>query len=222
MAGDPLKKVKAGENLRIPAEAYNAFIDAARMTRGQQVLGADPQALVRQSTIAKVRNGTGYPLQRFSVLGLNTPIVSPVDNLSEFKRQLTFEGALPSMPTHEHRFGVLLEPAAPDAIVLAVVAGVVPVQLIVTGNAYSAAEPISGATVALRSVPHGPARVVWMEASGSALRWALVAIDEGDHEAVVLITSNVATDGFYPGVVQRWQSGSWTSQFSCKVLDMNE
>lgn len=41
MAGDPLKKVQAGDRLNIPAEAYNAFIDAARASRSQQLLGAD-------------------------------------------------------------------------------------------------------------------------------------------------------------------------------------
>lgn len=222
MQGDPLKKVRPGDQLKIPAEAYNAFVDAARLARGQQVLGAEPQAFLRQSTIAKVRNATAAAQPRFAILGLGDPIIGPAANLPEFQRQPTFFGSVPSMPGHERRFCVLLEPAAPNAVVPAVVAGVAPVQILVTGVAFGAAEPISGATSAMRSVPHGPARVLWMETSGSPLRWALVGIDEGDHEAIVMITSNVPEGGYYPGVVQKWIAGSWTSLFPCKVLDMNE
>src|SRR3989304_3836388 len=83
MAGDPLKKVQAGERLNIPAEAYNAFIDAARAARGQQALGADPDAFARQTTLAKVRNLTGSNRGRFSIEGLSQPIVLPADNEAE-------------------------------------------------------------------------------------------------------------------------------------------
>ena len=34
--GDAWKKVRAGQRLEIPAEAYNAFLDAARAERAQQ------------------------------------------------------------------------------------------------------------------------------------------------------------------------------------------
>jgi len=30
MPGDPLKKVQAGQRLEVPAEAWNAFLDAVR------------------------------------------------------------------------------------------------------------------------------------------------------------------------------------------------
>ena len=128
MAGDPLKKVQAGERLEIHAEAYNAFIDAVRATRGQQALGADADKFARHTTLAKVRNLTGANLTRFSVVGLSQPIVPPTENEAEFLRQTTFDAVTPAAG-YEHRFAILLEPLAPGKIGVAAVAGVVPVHV---------------------------------------------------------------------------------------------
>jgi hypothetical protein len=177
---------------------------------------------LRQSGIVKLRNQTGSPLDQFSIVQLDTPIIHPVDNLNEFKRQVTFNGIIPSA-TVGSRFAVTLQPLAPDKIGLAVVSGVVAVQLLVDAIPYACAQPTSGSTALLKSVPHGPAMVLWMENAG-AIRWAIIRIDECNFEEIVLVTSNIPDNlGFYSGVVQRYDlaTGSWISQFPCKVLDAN-
>ncbi len=66
---------------------------------------------------------------------------------------------------------------------------------------------------------HGP-----VDGEAGAIRWAIIRIDECNFEEIVLVTSNIPDDlGFYSGVVQRYDltTGSWISQFPCKVLDAN-
>ncbi len=222
MAGDPLKKVQSGEQLRIPAEAYNAFIDAARSVRSQQALGADAQQFARQTTLAKVRNVTGSNRERFAIVGLSQPIIAPADNEAEFLRQPTFDGVVPA-DGHEGRFGVLLEPIPVGKIGVAAVAGVVPVRMLVSpGVLYDHAEILSSTTFLLRNVPHGSARILWIEPGDGFLRWAVIRLDDGDYEAHVFVTSNIAdSGGFYPALVQRYTGGAWVTLFECKAIDIN-
>jgi hypothetical protein len=226
MAGDAFKKVQPGQRLKITAEAFNAFVDAARAVREHKQFGTDASQFFRQSGIVKLRNASGADQGRFAVLGLTEPIILPAANETEFKRQVTFEGVVPARNDHKGKFAVLLEPVAAGKIGLAVVAGVVPVHLQVSpGQLYDCAEIIDGSTQALVNLPHGSARVLWVEATGSTERWAVVRLDDGDYEAHVLITSNVPdSDGYYPGEVQRYDvdTKTWQTIFSCKVLDINQ
>jgi hypothetical protein len=222
MAGDPLKKVQPGDQLRIPAEAYNAFVDAVRFTRSQQTLGTNAEQFARQTTLAKVRNQTGGSLERFSILGLSQPIVAPSQNEAEFLRQPTFDGVVPTSG-YEGRFGVLLEPLAASKIGVAAVAGVVPVRLAVNPTTlYEHAEILVGTTYLLQNVPHGSARVLWIEPGEGFQRWAAIRLDDGDFEAHVFVTSNIAdAAGMYPALVQRYVDGAWITLFPCKAVDIN-
>ncbi len=226
MAGDAFKKVQPGQRLEVTAEAFNAFLDAARAVREHKVFGTDASQFFRQSGIVKVRNASGADQGRFAVLGLTEPIILPAANEPEFKRQVTFEGVVPSKSDHKGKFAVLLEPVADGKIGLAVVAGVVPVRLQVDPNQlYDRAEIIDADTGKLLNVPHGSARVLWIDAIGSEERWAIVRLDDGDYQAHVFILSNVPDDdGYYPGVVQRYDvdTKSWQTLFECKVLDINQ
>jgi hypothetical protein len=232
MAGDAFKKVQPGQRLEITAEAYNAFLDAARAVREHKQFGTEASPFFRQSGIVKVKNASGSDQARFAVLGLTTPLILPADNLDEFKRQVTFQGVVPVPNQHAGRFAVLLEPLPAGQIGLAVIAGVVPVRLAVDpAQLYDGAEIIPGDTEKLRNVPHGSARVLWIQPSDpndpSSLyrRWAIVRLDHGDAQAHVLITSNVPDEnGYYPGEVQRYDvaTKTWQTLFPCKVVDINQ
>jgi hypothetical protein len=226
MAGDAFKKVQPGQRLKITAEAFNAFVDAARAVREHKQFGTDASQFFRQSGIVKLRNASGADQGRFAVLGLTEPIILPADNLDEFKRQVTFQSIVPVKNVHNGKFGVLLEPIAAGKIGLAVIAGVVPVRLQVDPDQlYGCAEIIDGDTQKLRNQPHGSARVLWIETTGATERWAVVRLDDADYQAHVLITSNVPdSDGYYPGEVQRYDvdTKTWQTLFTCKVLDINQ
>jgi hypothetical protein len=177
----------------------------------------------RQTTLAKVRNQTGVDLDRFSIVALGAPIITPAANLTEFKRQVSFQGLVPSAGTGP-RFGVLLEPLKNNLIGTAAIGGCVITRVSVGSVAYNAAETIVGQNGYLRSVPHGPASVLWIESTG-ALRWAVIRFDDANYEEIVFITSNIPDgNGYYPGVVQKFDiaTKSWSSVFDCKVVDANK
>jgi hypothetical protein len=225
--GDPFKTAVPGQRLEIPAAAYNAFLDAARFARGRlHEADRDEDAAFRQTGIVAVRNASGEDLGRFAVVALNAPVITPADNLQEFQNKVTFDGVKPTDPAKRERFAILLEPLAANAVGRGVVAGVTPVKLRVDpAQLYDFAAVELDQTGWLRNVPHGSARVLWVEPSGSIERWAVVRLDDGDFQSHVLVTSNVPdADGYYPGEVQRYDATTktWQTLFACKVVDINQ
>jgi hypothetical protein len=174
----------------------------------------------------KVKNATGEDQGRFAVVTLNAPIITPGDDLQEFQNKVTFDGVKPTDPNKRERFAILLEPLTVNTIGRGIVAGVTIVRLRVDVTQlydYAAVEPEE--TRFMRNVPHGPARVLWVEPGGGSERWAVIRLDDGDLQAHVLITSNVPdADGYYPGEVQRYdvKTKTWETLFECKVVDINQ
>jgi hypothetical protein len=182
--GDPLKKVQAGQRLEIPADAYNAFVDAARAERSRRHdVAQDAGRETRQTGIIRVRNTTGTDQDRYSILALREPIISPSDNLQEFKNRVSLDGEAPTGPARRERFAILLEPLAADRIGRGIVAGVTPVRIDVIRETDVYAEPIAGTTTQLRSVPFGQTRILWKEA-GTGVKWAVVRLSERARFAV--------------------------------------
>ncbi len=163
MSGDALRKVKSGDPLRIPAPAYNAFVDAAiDLRRRQHEESREPQRLRRDSDIILVRNDSGSTVPRFGILGLDAPIVAP-GNALEIER-VAFIGVTPTSG-HAGRFAVLLETAAAGAIVRAAVGGVVPVTINVNDANHQYVDVIPGSTVRLQTAHSGAAHILWREPS---------------------------------------------------------
>ncbi|RMF94393.1 MAG: hypothetical protein D6741_12680, partial [Planctomycetota bacterium] len=178
MPGDPLKKVRPGQRLQIPAEAFNTFIDAAldyRKRRHQQARKKHTQQ--PSSTIVRVRNQTGSDLDRFAVVALDGPILTPTDNLRAFQEQIAFDGTAPASDT-QGRFAILWEPAPAGRIVRACIAGVSIVKLNVGDENHTHAEVVAGQTGYLQSSTSGPAVILWKEA-GTGTKWAIVRFGGG-------------------------------------------
>ena len=219
---DKFQTVTPGQSVQLPATTWNALLETARAHEQSKFnRQAGSSGTARQPTLAKVRNQSGSPRSQFDIVGLNEALIEPSDNYAEFQRQATFAGGLPVVGGP---LGILTEPLASGAIGTAVVAGVIAVRVLIEGVVYEAAEPLTGNANHLRSVPHGPFKLLWLEAGGASVRWALVRFDETNYEEMVYITSNQPdAAGFYPGLVQRYDmlSGTWTNRFPCKVLDAN-
>jgi len=222
--GDQFRKVQPGDPLKIPAEAWNALVDLSQQHKNQRHdQQSKDEGSSRQTTLAKVRNQTGIDLDRFSIVALGTPVITPAANLTEFKRQVSFQGLVPGANTGP-RFGVLLEPLKNNFIGTAAIAGCVITRVSIGTTVYTSAETTVGQNGYLRSVPHGPASVLWIESSG-AVRWAVIRFDDANYEEIVYITSNIPdANGYYPGVVQKFDiaTKSWSSIFNCKVVDANK
>jgi len=174
--GDALKKVTAGSPLTIPAAAYNAFIDAARDHQARQCdQGVPGQAVPRESGIVLIKNTTESDLDRFAILGIDSPIFTPTDNEQEFKNRVALKGVAPTLADHEGRFAILLEPVKTGGIGLAGVQGVFPVKVDVQDEDHDFADVDDGECGHLASGRCGAAQILWKE-SGTGEKWAVVRI----------------------------------------------
>ena len=91
--GDQFRKVLPGDPLKIPAEAWNALVDLSQDQKNQRHDQlSQTEGTSRQTTLAKVRNQTGADLDRFSIVALGAPIITPAANLTEFKRNSVSKG----------------------------------------------------------------------------------------------------------------------------------
>lgn len=191
--GDPFKKVQRGDPLRIPAETFNTFIDAAKDFRARtqdRVRKAQPE--FQQTGIILVKNGTPDDLDRFHVLGIDRPIFTPSENLHSFLDQIAVIGVTPSEDDHLGRFLVLQEPLRSGMIGRACLSGVTPVRLNVLDEEHDWADIEDGESDSLKTDDAGSAFILWKEPAGTDgyggygygygygyygnLRWALVRI----------------------------------------------
>ncbi|MCL2646106.1 MAG: hypothetical protein FWD61_03760 [Phycisphaerales bacterium] len=176
--GDNLKKVQSGDKLRMPAAAYNAFIDTARDFQARQRgISSTPQAATRSSGIVLVRNDSSEDLTRYSVLGVDKPIIGPKDKLDSFKNCVAVVGVKPTKDDHVGKFVVLLEPLKRKAIGMAYGAGMCPVKIDVPDEKieYPYADIADGKTANLKAKHYGAATILWRE-GGTGVQWALVRL----------------------------------------------
>jgi hypothetical protein len=169
------EKVQRGRPLDISAEVWNAMLDAAKAHKGkrhdQQI---NPAQTFRQGDVVKIKNASGLDLPRLSVLGISDVIISPDENLREFKNQVAFVGTVPTAK-HEGKFVILLDALRADRIGRAWVSGVVPVKLKVSDDCDCFAEVHPGYVDHLLTSDYGSSQVLWKE-PGTGLKWGVVRI----------------------------------------------
>jgi len=200
---DPLKKVQSGDPLVVPAQAYNAFIDAAKdFQQRTRHVGQTATPGYRSAGIVLVKNESGAARERFDVLGLGDPVILPdAGDTAEqqFKNAVAFRGEMPDETLHKGKFVILAEPLATGAIGRAYLSGVTAVRLRLEDSAQKveAAEIIDADATALQPSPAGSAAVLWhQEQSGDV--WAIVRLGNAAPAGVwVQIISTEASAGEY-------------------------
>lgn len=178
--GDPLKKVRPGQPMDIPAATHNAMIDAARAHKAQAQGARGKPPPPRASGILPVKNSSGSDRDRFDVLGIDEMIYNHADNADEFKNNPAILGDVPGIPGHAGKFVILLEPIPNQRIGRGLVIGVSPVQVNVVNANDTHADVADGEMAHLESGTSGPAMILWKE-SGTGVKWALVKL--GVHAA---------------------------------------
>lgn len=178
---DAFRKVQTGDPLRIPAPAYNAFLDAAAYTKAQLTSPTrSPNGGLSDAAIVLVRNLTGgnLPLGAIVQLGSILVDVPSASDPSKILQDVVVEGVAPSAGSFR-AIGVLRD-AIPDGKIGRVqVEGVVPARLFLDSVDHRFADVIAGSTL-LRSRSFGRFEILSLAsgatASGSEadLRWALV------------------------------------------------
>lgn len=202
--GDPFKKVRPGQPLRIPAETFNTFIDAARDFKARQrTVARTAQPAFQQTGIVPIRNDSGSDRDRFDVLGVGGVVIQPFENLLEFQNHPALVGVVPNEADHYGRFAVLLEPLRAGAIGRACLSGVCVVRLNVIDESHDFADVEDGCTENLKTATVGSAFILWKEPADygdyggcydyygygyGLLRWAVVRIgnlSDGDQWGTV-------------------------------------
>jgi len=191
--GDTMKKVKSGDPLVIPSQTFNSFIDAAQAHKARQQSSSqtDRQAF-RQSGIVLVKNASGADRQRFDVLGVDAPIITPTDNEDAFKNKVLLSGSTPTESDHLGRFVILLVPLADGKVGMACASGVCAVHVDVQHEDHRFADIRDAEASSLQSRESGAATILWKE-TGTGLKWAVVHV--AGAMPPVLLPVTVTKDG---------------------------
>ena len=175
--GDVLKQVKTGDPLRIPAAAYNQFIDVAKAFGDGQLTGrpSGRRGASGGRDVVRVRNDRTTAVGRYGVLGIDGVVFDPGDaaSVAGFLDSVVLTGVAPTEPAHESRFCVTLEPIAPGACGLAVVAGAVQVQVAKQTDDDAAAHASDYTDRLIGG--SGPAQILWSQ-PGTGCKWAVVRL----------------------------------------------
>jgi len=84
---DPFRGYQPGDPAPNDAGSFNAFALAAKMARDRNPnLSAPELSRTRRCDVVRVRNESGRDLTRYSVLGLDAPIILPSDSEAGFLR----------------------------------------------------------------------------------------------------------------------------------------
>lgn len=171
----PLHYYRPGDPIPNEASVYNAFVDAAlahrarqsRLSGGGIVDHVPPDAVL-------VKNVADTGLGRDSIIGLGACLITPDDNLTQFRTQQVFEAKAPATPDHFGLWGVLTQPLRKDSIGWAQVSGLRAVQV---DFAY-ADQPyadIKNDDLEKLKGGEGGARVIW-KPEGTGTQWAVVRL----------------------------------------------
>ena len=168
-----LQKVSPGDKLKIPAETFNTFIDAARDYRQRQQNCLQPTKHLNSDTaLIRVRNDSEVDCPRFGVLSLTEPIFAPGD--AGFLRDgIAMIGVAPT-GTDATSAAIAQGPIAAGRFGLAQISGVTLAR--VTGEGQTAAPAFDD--VAELHCGSGDLQVLWSE-SGTGSRWAIVRLGGG-------------------------------------------
>ncbi len=174
-----LAKVAAGQPLKISAESFNAFVDAAAAYQAsRQSRSADGGMTTAIPGIILLRNDSSTDQGRFAVLGLDDPLILPSENPQSFQERITFSGISPDEDVHANRFCILQEPIAAGGIGRAMVAGVTPMRLDIDAEEDELAAIVTDETGSLATGSEGGARILWKE-PGTGAAWGIVQFPAG-------------------------------------------
>ncbi len=173
MAINEFQHVRSGERIVIPAQTYNAMLDAAQAHRNRR-LNLSPHGPAFDSLFVHVENATGKYLERFDVVGLDGP--SETQTLDVFCNRIAFRGVVPKKE-HRGKFAVLQQDAAPGMLVRACVVGVTVVKIQCDSNrAVPTCDVEEGVTSHL--VSGGSVEVLWSD-TPNRTRWSLIRLGGG-------------------------------------------
>jgi len=177
-----MKKVLAGDKLKIPAKTFNTFVDAGQYYLDRQGdLKVSPAGNNLRSAMVRVYNNSGADQDMFAVLAITGVSISQSDNENEFMHRgpvLTVDlwSNVTAADRYKTTFVILQQPVKQEKIARAKAFGVSQVQINVTNASHPYAKP-SASSAILDSAWAGPTRILYQE-SGTGTKWAVVHFQE--------------------------------------------
>lgn len=210
-----LQKVRIGQNFRMSAPAYNAFVDAANAhAAGQRNTATDPRDAPYAGDLVWLRNDSGTDADPFDVLGVEGVPIPPADNLVAFSYAgslggFALIGKVPDTTKHIGQWAVLLEPIANGRTGPAVISGVATIELAVPSTVYPH-RFVDIAHNSRRAVSqwYGAAEILYEQTTGGR-RWAYVRLgnfESPTYPGKVTQAGGIAADA--SGSVQIYAGGT--------------
>lgn len=184
--------VSAGDDLNIEAGIWNDIQKLLEEWRAGRVqFGAGSLRNWPASTVY-VKNESQNDVTAGDVLGLGDPVISPTDNVEEFRSNFAFKGAIPSTSTpHYGQYGIVQEAAdKTNGYCRCVVSGVTFVKLNITHASDLYCEIVNNVSTSLKTGALGSSRVLWKSTgTGSTDKWGLIRVGEPSGEILVKNTT---------------------------------
>lgn len=198
------KKVNAGDALTIPANVWNGLMDVLAEVRGNSSRGRTPLNRAQQlnAGVIMVKNNTGAVLDRFSVVGIGSPIVTPSQNEPEFQRRVVVNAAGPS-DTYKGAWAIVQVSIPIGGWGLAVADGVTVTKVNISNAAHKRCEVQTGSTSLVSKANDAGSGIILWSAGGTGLQWCVVRVGNSAPESslpeptglyqVVIVTSYTAS-----------------------------
>jgi hypothetical protein len=223
--GDPVGRV-------LSANKINMMIDAAKYARMLHRVEHGVRGLTFEEPLpALTVYATGRVVTIGNVVGLAGPQGwrgAPEDWIAEAQRNPIF---LTSSPSRGKPFGIVFDPSNDINEAFRVAVSGLAFTFVKRPaddmDLYEYADVIDNEFDGLQSVPRGPVRVLASRPHSGLWHLALVQLDAGDQQDIVLVTGEYqsseggGSSGLYQGYVQRFVNGSWVNAFECYILDLN-
>lgn len=174
--GDPFAKVRPGIPLRVPAQTYNAFIDAALAHRSMRRAPGSPLAVASHPGAVSVLNTTAGDLPRGAAVELGAIAVDPGDSSAP---EALLQGVVLEALTPALGYGplaIVADPIPEGGVGLAVLEGLVTARVTVAHDGHRFADVVPGSTT-LTTRGIGRVEILWKEdtaGAGGTDKWALV------------------------------------------------
>ncbi len=172
--------------MRIPAAAYNSFVDLAlAAAREETSIGQPPLSLQRRYDTLIANTGVeDFP--RFSIVAMGDPITLPTDRLEGFQARQSVAAAVPAA-SDRGKFCILQEPIRADAVGRAIASGLAIAKVTLldpTDQDDDFADVNPGEIDTLLGAAQGSARILWTEAVADRddpdVAWCIVRLgDQG-------------------------------------------
>lgn len=177
--GDVFRKVRSGQPLRIPAAAYNAFVDAAvDLRRRERNSNAGSALEPAQRGIVLVRNDSDDDIEPYHALAITGVLVQPDNEDQErtFHSRTPLTGEIATEESPSLSFALALQPIKPGDLGRCVLTGVTPARVFITNETDTTCELAPEETM-LASTPMGGIPILWKE-EGTGEKWAVIEMGQ--------------------------------------------